>query len=290
MSRRVGWQSAVASILVAACAGSTVTSSGGNNPAPEKGDSSAAPPGVKPSGLVYRPSPSTGYRLERHDSLTLQYPGGATQQQVRDRVAFVHVTIQGSGPAASYPVTIVLDSLQALENGQPIDSAIVVRGAKWTGTLGMDGTLSQLQPDKAATLTDELSGRLRLLFPRLPAQGAREGMEWSDSSEYKLVADGFPSTEQQRTTYHATEGAKKGLTLASDGTYTRSGSRQQADQTLEMTGTGNRHAVHQVSGDGALESAKGNDSGDMTISVPSLGQTVPVKQTGSFAITQSPAR
>jgi hypothetical protein len=290
VSRRLAWQAALTSILVAACAGSTVKAGGDNTPAPENGDSNAPAPGVKPSGLVYRPTPATGYKLERHDSLSLQYPGGAVQQQVRDRVAFVHVTIEGTSGAASFPVTIVLDSLRALENGQPIDSAIVVRGAKWTGTLGIDGTLSQLQADKAATLTDELSGRLRLLFPRLPALGAREGMEWADSSEYKLVADGFPSTEQQRTTYRASEGPKKGLTLTSDGTYSRTGSRQQADQVLEMTGTGNRHAVHQISGDGALVSAQGNDSGDMTISVPAVGQNVPVKQTGSFSITQSPAR
>ncbi len=289
MSRRPGWQAALISILVAACAGTTVTT-GGDNPAPDKGDSNAPAAGPKPSGVVYRPTPSTGYKLERHDSLTLQYPGGAVQQQVRDRVAFVHVTIEGTSGATSYPVTIVLDSLLAFENGQPIDSARVVRGARWTGILANDGALSQLQTDKPATLTDELSGRLRLLFPRLPAQGARAGMEWADSSEYKLVADAFPVTEKQRTTYHAAEGSKKGLTLTSDGTYTRTGSRQQADQTLEMSASGNRHAVHQISGDGALVSAQGNDSGDMSISVPAVGQTVPVKQTGSFSITQSPAR
>ena len=236
--------------------------------------------------------PATGYKLERHDSLALQYPGGAVQQQVRDRVAFVHVTIEGtSSGATSYPVTIVLDSLQALENGQPIDSAIVVAGRRWTGTLGADGALSQLQTDKPATLTDELSGRLRLLFPALPVEGAREGMEWADSSEYKLVADAFPGTEKQATTYRAAERSpRRASTLTSDGTYSRTGSRQQADQALEMTATGKRHAVHQISGDGALMSAQGNDSGDMTISVPAVGQTVPVKQTGSFSITQSPAR
>lgn len=282
-------QAAVITVLLAACAGSTVTS-GGPGPAPEKGESGAPAPGAKPTGLVYRPASAMGYTLERHDSLSLQYPGGAVQQQVRDRVAFVHVTIGGTAGSGTYPVTIVLDSLRALENGQPVDSAIAVRGAHWTGTLGPDGILSQLQADKAATLTDELSGRLRLLFPRLPAEGAREGMAWADSSEYKLVADGFPGTEKQVTTYHATEGQKKGLTLESDGTYTRTGTRQQADQSLEMTATGKRHAVHQINGDGAIVSAQGNDSGDMTISVPAVGQTVPVKQSGSYSITQSPAR
>jgi hypothetical protein len=189
-------------------------------------------------------------------------------------------------------VTIVLDSLQAFENGQPVDSAAFARGTHWTGTLGPDGALSQLQSDRGGTLSDELSGRLRLLFPRLPAGGVREGMEWTDSSEYKLVADAFPGTEKQVTTYRASEssGPKKGITLESNGSYARLGMRQQADQSLEMTATGERHGLHQIGNDGVVISAQGNDSGDMTITVPAVGQTVPVKQSGSYSITPAPSR
>ena len=286
MSQWRGWHVAVGAVLVAACAGNTTTPEGAA-PTPEKTKPGEPAPAVKPEGLVYRPAPAAGYRLERHDSLTLQYPGGAVQQQVRDRIAFVHVTVGGTAGAASYPVTIVLDSLQALENGQPVDSASMVRGTRWTGTLGSDGELSQLQGDHTGSLPDELGGRLRALFPRLPAKGARAGMEWTDSSEYKLVADAFPGKETQVTTYRAAEGEKNGITLTSTGTYTRSGTRQQADQSLEMTATGERHGEHQISGDGAVISAQGNDSGDMTISVPAVGQTVPVKQTGSYSITST---
>ena len=116
-------------------------------------------------------------------------------------------------------------------------------------------------------------------------------MEWTDSSEYKLVADAFPGTEMQVTTYHATEssGSRKGVTLEGTGTYKRVGSRQQADQSLEMTGTGTRHGLYQISGDGTIVSAQGSDSGDMTISVPAVGQTVPVKQAGSYSIAPTTA-
>lgn len=257
----------------------------GTTPAPEAGKPGAPSPSGK-SGLTYRPAPAAGYRIERHDSLTLQYPGGAVQEQVRDRIAFVHVSVGDADGGISYPLTIVLDSLQAWENGQPVDSATAAKGTKWSGTLDADGALSQLEADRGGTLSDELSGRLRLLFPRLPSNGVREGMEWADSSEYKLVADAFPGTEKQVTTYHATpgSGSRKGITLESTGTYTRSGTRQQADQSLEMTATGTRHGVHQISTDGTIVSAQGNDSGDMTITVPAVGQTVPVKQTGSYTI------
>ena len=290
MSKRRSWLVAVAAVLVAGCASSTTTTPpGGNTPTPEKGKPGAATPEGKPEGLFYRPGPAAGYRLERHDSLTLQYPGGAVQQQVRDRIAFVHVTIGGTAGATSYPLTIVLDSLQALENGQPVDSAIVARGTRWTGSLGLDGELSQLQADRSGSLPDELGGRLRLLFPRLPATEVREGLEWTDSSEYKLVADAFPGKESQVTTYRVAEGSdsKNGVTLMSSGTYTRSGTRLQADQSLEMTATGERHGEHRIGGDGAVISAQGSDHGDMTITVPAVGQTVPVKQAGSYSITST---
>jgi hypothetical protein len=290
VNNRQSWQAAVAAVLVAGCASSsTTTPPAGNAPTPEKGKPGAAAPEGKPEGLFYRPAPATGYRFERHDSLTLQYPGGAVQQQIRDRIAFVHVTIGGTAGASSYPLTIVLDSLQALENGQPVDSAVIARGTRWTGSLGLDGELSQLQADRSGSLPDELGGRLRLLFPRLPATEVHEGMEWTDSSEYKLVADAFPGKESQVTTYRVAEGSdtKNGVTLTSSGTYTRSGTRQQADQSLEMTGTGERHGEHQISGDGAVISAQGSDHGDMTITVPAVGQTVPVKQSGSYSITST---
>jgi hypothetical protein len=61
---------------------------------------------------------------------------------------------------------------------------------------------------------------------------------------------------------------------------------------MEMTASGKRHAVHLIGADGVLVSAQGGDAGDMTITVPAQGQTVPVKQSGTFSITSSsqPAR
>ncbi len=46
-----------------------------------------------------------------------------------------------------------------------------------------------------------------------------------------------------------------------------------------------RTSVYYLNPDGTLASARGSDSGDMTITVPAVGQTVPVKQSGSYSIT-----
>ena len=52
-----------------------------------------------------------------------------------------------------------------------------------------------------------------------------------------------------------------------------------------MTATGTVKEVHHLGLDGALVSAQGTDSGEMTISVPALGQTVPVTRASRYAIT-----
>jgi hypothetical protein len=287
----------LAAVLLAGC-GSATTNSAPPAPAPRSGEPGAPAPTTPGRGpaITYRPVRGAAYRLERHDSLSLQYPGGATQEQVRDRVAFLHVAVAESSTPGTYQVTIVLDSLQALESGQMVssDSVAAARGTRWTAPLSSTGGLGVLTPDRSGTLPDELTGRLRLLFPALPAGGVRDGMEWTDTTEYRLTADAFPGNERSVTTYRAaatdTPGAKQAITLQSTGTYDRTGTRNQADQELRMKAAGTREGSHQLGLDGLLISAQGHDAGDMTITVPSVGQTVPVKQSGSYSITSSTSR
>jgi hypothetical protein len=283
-------------VLLAGCSSST-SSAPPSAPTPKPGEPAAPEPTTPGHGAAvsYRPVRNAAYRLERHDSLSLQYPGGATQDQVRDRVAFLHVTVGESSTPGTYQVTILLDSLDARENGQPVssDSVAAVRGTRWTASLTPTGGLSALTPDRTGTLPDELTGRLRLLFPALPAGGVREGMEWTDTTEYRLTADAFPGSERAVTTYHATgsdAGTSKGITLQSSGSYDRIGTRNQADQELQMKGAGTREGSHLLGMDGSLISAQGHEAGDMTITVPTVGQTVPVKQAGSYSVTSSASR
>ena len=81
---------------------------------------------------------------------------------------------------------------------------------------------------------------------------------------------------------------RKGITLESTGSYDRTGTRTQADQELQMAATGTRRGSHLLGLDGVLVSAQGSEAGDMTITVPTVGQTVPVKQSGSYSITVEP--
>jgi hypothetical protein len=228
------------------------------------------------------------YALERHDSLTIQLPGGANQQQLIDRTAFLRVTVVPD--TGGYLATIVLDSIQATMGGVAAvpDSVIPARGTRWAASLTPEGRLSALKADRSTTVGDQLGSNLRSLFPRLPAGGVKSGMEWTDTSDVPIRADAFDATEHSLTTYRALGSddaqAKKAIKLESSGSYQRKGKGTQYDQQMEMTSSGTRSAVHYLNPDGTLASAHGSDAGDLTITIPAVGQTVPVKQTGTFSI------
>lgn len=285
---------AAGSVVLAACA-AAAPGTDPAAPAPAPGDPAPPPIEAPPTGgrgpaVKYRVHRDAAFRLERHDSLTLQFEGGASQQQSRDRTAFLRVSLEESPTSGAYEVTIVLDSVLAEENGVPVpaDSTLEARGTQWTATLTPHAGLTGLRANRHSTLGNEIQGRLRFLFPALPAGGVREGMEWTDTTRYELVADAFPGSEQAVVTYQARQGKSgptKAIALESNGSYTRSGTRMQAEQELRMTASGTRRGMHLLGLDGLLLAAEGSDSGEMTISVPALGQTVPVKQSGTYTVT-----
>jgi hypothetical protein len=271
-----------------ACGSATSSAGGPGGPTPEPGTPST-PGAPLPSGIVYLPVRDAAYALQRHDSLTLQLPGGASQLQLIDRTAYLRVTV--ARDTAGYQASIVLDSVMSSVGGVPAvpDSIIPARGTRWMATLTPEGRLSTLKADRSSTLGDQVGSNLRSLFPGLPAGGVRVGMEWTDTTNVPIRADAFDAVERSVTSYRASDSdeprAKKAIKVESNGSYQRTGKGTQYDQQLEMTASGSRMAVHYLYPDGTLALARGTDSGDMTITVPAVGQTVPVKQAGSYSIT-----
>jgi hypothetical protein len=271
-----------------ACGSATSSAGGPGGPTPEPG-TPTTPGAPLPSGIVYLPVRDAAYALQRHDSLTLQLPGGASQLQLIDRTAYLRVTV--ARDTAGYQASIVLDSVMSSVGGVPAvpDSIIPARGTRWMATLTPEGKLSTLKADRSSTLGDQVGSNLRSLFPGLPAGGVRVGMEWTDTTNVPIRADAFDAVERSVTSYRASDSdeprAKKAIKVESSGSYQRTGKGTQYDQQLEMTASGHRMAVHYLYPDGTLALARGTDSGDMTITVPAVGQTVPVKQAGSYSIT-----
>jgi hypothetical protein len=278
----------LAAVALAGCGSATSNTGGPSGPSPEPGKPTPSTPTTATGGISYGPVRDASYALERHDSLTIQLPGGANQQQLIDRTAFLRLTI--APDTSGYLATIVLDSIQASAGGVPAvpDSVLPARGTRWTASLTKDGRLSALKADRSTTVGDQLGSNLRSLFPTLPSGGVKSGMEWTDTTDVPIRADAFDATEHSLTTYHAVDSddpqAKKAVKLESNGSYQRRGKGTQYNQQMEMSSSGTRSSVYYLNPDGTLAAAHGSDAGDLTITIPAVGQTVPVKQAGTFSV------
>ncbi len=226
---------------------------------------------------------SATYAFERRDSLTLQLPGGATQVQQFNRTAFLTVSLAPEG--SMYRATIRLDSLRQEAGGAlPADSLIRAEGTRWTGTVTAEGKVAELRADRSSGVADQVGASLPALFPVLPPGGAREGLAWSDTAQRALKADAFDATERAATNYRALKSDGRALVIESRTTFQRTGKGSQAAQPMEMASQGARRGTYRF-GDGGVVSAEGADSAEMTITVPAVGQTVPVSQRATWHIS-----
>lgn len=267
---------------VACAAGSGGYGTGGPTPRSAAREGAVAT-GGRGAAFGYRSVDDARYTLYRWDSLTLHLPGGAKQRQSLERTAYLRLSLVEDGDG--YQATIVLDSLQAKASAiaVPADSLAPLRGMRWTASVSPTGVLRDLSADRSTTFGDQLTNHLRLLFPVLPSGGAKVGSEWSDSAVVPVRADAFNATERLRASYRAVDDSR-GIKIEGTGAYSRTGKGQRFQQEMEMTATGKRQDTFLLGKDGIVLSADGTDVGEMTITVPSNGQTVPVDQLGKYRI------
>ena len=242
----------LAAALLAACGSGTSANPPAPTPAPRPGE--PAPPAPTAPGrgpaVTYKP-----VRDRRLPARAARQPEPAVPRRRRRRSRCATGSPSCTSPwPSTHAGRVQGDDRAGFAPGARERAAGVARlgaaarGTRWTATLSSTGGLGPLTADRQGTLPEELTGRLRLLFPALPAGGVREGMEWTDTTEYRLTADAFPGSERAVTTYHAAAsdapGTRKGITLQSTGSYQRTGTRTQADQELQMSATGTRRQSH----------------------------------------------
>ncbi|HEU5169584.1 MAG TPA: hypothetical protein VFU46_03550, partial [Gemmatimonadales bacterium] len=140
-----------------------------------------------------------------------------------------------------------------------------------------------LRSDRLSTIGDQIGATLPTLFPALPPSGLEAGREWTDTAHRSLRADAFDATEQAITSYRAAPGDGGSIMIQSRTTFQRNGTSGQATQPMEMTSGGIREGVYRF-GSGAVLAGEGTDSSEITITVPAVGQTVPVSQRGRWRV------
>jgi hypothetical protein len=275
-------------LAAAACSGGGSPSSPAPQPGPgpSGGEKAASPAAAAHGGaILYRPTPGAIYAIERRDSLTLELQGG-TQIQQSARTAYLTVSIaEGSG--GNYATTIRLDSLRQEEGGTlSADSLLRAEGTTWTGTLSPQGRLGDLKADRASAVADQVGASLGILFPVLPAGGLQGATAWSDTTERAIKTDAFAAKERAVTSYRLIKQEGQVYVVDAATGFQRTGTGGQAAQPMEMTSQGTRRTTYQFGANGLVASAQGADSAEMTISVPAVGQTVPVHQRASWKISK----
>jgi len=148
------------------------------------------------------------------------------------------------------------------------------------------GRLGELKADRASVVADQVGTSLGVLFPVLPAAGLQEAASWTDTTERALRTDAFDAKERAVTSYRVLKVENRVYTIDAATAFQRTGSGGQATQPMEMTSQGTRKSVYRFGAEGAVVGAEGADSAEMTITVPAVGQTVPVRQRASWKISK----
>ena len=275
------------------CAASTSNAPTGPAPAAARSPGAApAVPAVRRGAIVYQPMAPTAYVLRRDDTVNVQLPNGLPQTQTLSRTAYLTVATAAGTPMN---LSITLDSLMAEGPGAAMLAVDSARGTRWTGTLSADGHFSELTSDRTTPVGEQLRGMLPELFPVLPAGGARDGATWTDTAKSSIRAMAFDVKEDSRISSRAATdtiraGGRNGVRIESDVTFTRSGGGSQFGQAVEVQATGRRHVTSRLRPDGVVAETSGTESSDMTLTIPAVGQSLPVKQTATFSLMLAAVR
>jgi hypothetical protein len=278
--------------LAAAIAAAACSASPSSTPTPSTASSNATRSSAGHGNpILYQPLAGSNYVLQRRDSLSVQLPNGLQQTQLFVRTAHFTVSV---GAGTPMPVSVTLDSL-AVEGPMAAQAAIdSARGAQWTGSITPTGHLTNLVAVGTSSVAEQFRGMLAMFFPNLPAGGAREGMQWTDSSQTSLRAMAFDvkerSVDSLRAGADTAQGsARGGLRIDSHARFTRAGGGSQFGQAVEVQATGNRQLVSRLMASGTLISIEGTEQSDMTLTIPAVGQSLPVKQYATFSVTRAGA-
>lgn len=270
------------------CASSSAgTAPAGPAPAASRPSSAATTvPSARRGSITYQPMAATAYVLERYDTVNVQLPNGLPQTQTLSRTVYLTVASTAGTPMR---VSITLDSLVAEGPGAAMLAVDSARGTRWTGTLSPDGHFSELTTDRTTPVGEQLRGMLPSLFPVLPAGGARDGAAWTDSASSSIRAMAFDVKENAHISSRAVAdtvrlGGRNGLRIDSDVTFSRTGGGSQFGQAVEVQATGKRQVTSRLRPDGVVTETRGVESSDMTLTIPAVGQSLPVKQTATFSL------
>jgi hypothetical protein len=246
---------------------------------------------VEPGRAAAIRYPSAGggiqhYVLLRRDSVVATMPTGDTQMQIVGRAAYVTITWIAADTGAR--VTALVDSVVAdtglINFGASIDSA---RGLRWTAFRLPNGRLTALSAGRGSLVGDQIRDQIQLIYPVLPAEGARPGASWTDSTTRPTRVSAFEAEETALTSNVAALAPSSAgiLEIVTVRARTASGTGTQFNQSMTIQGTGADSLTYHLAADGRVLDVSGNRNTDLIVKLPSIGQSVPAHESSSLRMT-----
>jgi hypothetical protein len=191
--------------------------------------------------------------------------------------SFVSTGLTPGGPGMH--LRFIIDSLHA-EGGLMTPAEVNrARGTELSGTLSPDGQVTELSGDSALTgQLQSVATTIKQFFPRIPANGAEPGGQWSDTSEIKTSGATqltIRSINERRATEWTQYAGQRSLRIDVTSHYTLSGTGQQMGQDFTLKGVGLKSAIQYLSADGRYLGATSRDSSSFTVALSAIGLTIP---------------
>lgn len=285
---------AVVLLLGAACAGGS-----GPAPRPAPAPGPAQRPTMDPGRTdapaevaVRYPVAGAGvtrYVLNRRDSIAVTMPSGESQLQMSGSTAWASLRWSATDSGTHFAATV--DSLQSDQDLPiPFEQVDSVQQARWTFFRTPTGRIVHLTGGPASLRGDQIRDQLVLLFPPLPAGGARPGAVWADSAAFPTRVSAFEATEQAAVEVRAAAvpGPRGSLGVTLDRRRTAEGAGTQFGQAITVRATGTDTLEVVLGLDGAVQSAAGTRVTSLVVELPAIGQAVPVHQVSFLRATVLP--
>lgn len=221
------------------------------------------------------PLASKQYRLELKTSVVqdLSALGQGEQKQEFSNTAFVTVTTADSAGGQTF--TMVLDSLVPGEGSPiPAEAAKGVSGQKWHGFRQATGKVGGLKLEGDSQIASAIEPALLDLLPPIKP-GTREGRSWTDTTDTDNNGIAIRMVTNFQTSTDSYNGAKV-IKLAGAFSSAMSGQQQSPQGTLTLEGNGTGTNTWLVGTDGLSLSATHSASQNISVSLATLPQPIPV--------------
>lgn len=233
-----------------------------------------------PRSFVFQPG-MTRYLAASHTTIDQEIQGQLQRSEMSIRYQMsVNLLPVDTGFAATFTIDTVLTA-----EGPAVVAADLAQATRrtFTATLAPTGRLDRVQGGESTSpFLRQIYNQVSDFFPRLPSNGARQGLTWSDTTEIATDSDGSDITIRAITRHEAGEWGQHEAHLALPvnwtRTYTLTGTGEQLGQPFTLDGTGETHGLTFLSADGRYLGSVEADARDMEVLLTGVGMTIPLRQ------------